>query len=127
MSKRIIKTSKAPTPVAKYSQGLIIDDILYVQGVIALNPETGKLVDGEIEIQSKRVFESIVSIVETAEMTMADVVKVTVFLDNLTDYPKFNAIYNSYFTYDPPPVRTTVQAKLPFDALVEVEVIAYRA
>ncbi len=127
MPKRLIRTSKAPAPVARYSQGLIINGALYVQGVIALDPQTHKLVDGEIEIQSKRVFESIEAIVEAANMTMDDIVKVTAFLENLSDYPKFNAIYDSYFVNDPPPVRTTVQAKLPFGALVEVEVIAYRA
>lgn len=127
MSKTVISTPKAPTPVARYSQGLIINRTLYVQGVIALDPQTRKLVDGEIEIQSKRVFESIKAIVEAAEMTMADIVKVTAFLENLSDYSKFNAIYDSYFENNPPPVRTTVQAKLPFGALVEVEVIAYRA
>lgn len=126
MQKRMISTSKAPTPVARYSQGLMVNDMLYVQGVIALDPQTGKLVDGEIELQSERVFKSINAILEAAEMTMTDVVKVTAFLENLSDYPKFNSIYDSYFVNDPPPVRTTVQAKLPFGALVEVEIMAYR-
>jgi len=81
-------------------------------------------VTGTIEPQAERVFESLKAIVETAGMTLADAVKVTVFLANLEDYPKFNEIYGRHFSAEPPPVRTTVQAKLPLDALVEVEVIA---
>ncbi len=127
MSKILIRTPHAPVPVARYSQGILVDSTLYVQGVIALDPETSLLVGGDIEVQSERVFKSIKAIVETAGMTMSDIVKVSVFLDNLSDYPKFNQIYNSYFLLDPPPVRTTVQAKLPFGALVEVEVIACKA
>ncbi len=129
MSKIAIKTLHAPTPVARYSQGIVIDrtGTLYVQGVIALDPQTGKLVDGDIQIQSERVFKSIRAIVEAAGMTVADIVKVTAFLDKLSDYQGFNQVYDTCFSVDPPPVRTTVQAKLPFGALVEVEVIAAKA
>ena len=124
MVKRTVKTDKAPVPVARYSQGIKVDTTLYVQGVIALDPKTNKLIDGDISAQSGRVFESIKAIVETAGMTMSHVVKLTAFLADLNDYPKFNEVYNSYFTQDPPPVRTTVQARMPFGALVEVDVIA---
>ena len=124
MSKTVIKTDRAPKAVARYSQGIKVGNTLYVQGVIALDPQTGKLVTGTIEPQAERVFESLKAIVETAGMTLADAVKVTVFLANLEDYPKFNEIYGRHFSTEPPPVRTTVQAKLPLGALVEVEVIA---
>jgi len=124
-------SDNAPKPVARYSQGILVDNTLYVQGVIALDPKTNKLVDGGsaaggIEVQARRVFESIRSIVEKAGMTMADVVKVTAFLSNLADYPGFNVVYGEYFRAEPPPVRTTVQAQMPFGALVEVDVIAAR-
>ena len=124
MSKTVIKTDRAPKAVARYSQGIKVGNTLYVQGVIALDPQTGKLVTGTIESQAERVFESLKAIVETAGMTLADAVKVTAFLANLEDYPKFNEIYGRHFSAEPPPVRTTVQAKLPLSALVEVEVIA---
>ena len=124
MSKTVIKTDRAPKAVARYSQGIKVGNTLYVQGVIALDPQTGKLVTGTIEPQAERVFESLKAIVETAGMTLADAVKVTVFLANLEDYPKFNEIYGRHFSAEPPPVRTTVQAKLPLGALVEIEVIA---
>ena len=124
MNKKTIKTDKAPVPMARYSQGIKVGNTLYVQGVIALDPKTNKLIEGDITAQARRVFESIKAIVESAGMTMADVVKLTAFLSDLGDYPEFNGVYNSYFTHDPPPVRTTVQAKMPFGALLEVDVIA---
>ena len=125
MQKMEIRVKDAPKPVARYSQGIMVDNTLYIQGVIALDPGSGKLVDAGIENQTKRVFDSIRAVVEGAGMGMADVVKVTVFLSDLADYQKFNEVYNSYFPYDPPPVRTTVQAKMPFGALIEAEAIAY--
>ena len=127
MSKQVIITDKAPRPVARYSQGILVENTLYVQGVIALDPTTNKLVEGPMAVQARRVFESIKAVVEKAGLTMADVVKVTAFLSNLEDYPAFNEVYRQYFMADPPPVRTTVQAKMPFGALVEVDVIAIKA
>ena len=126
MSKTAIKTDRGPKPVARYSQGIKVGNTLYVQGTIALDPQTGKLVAGAIEAQTERVFESLKAIIEKAGMTLADVVKVTAFLTNLEDYPKFNEIYGRHFTAEPPPVRTTVQAKLPLGALVEIDAIAAR-
>jgi 2-iminobutanoate/2-iminopropanoate deaminase len=126
MPKQVIISDNAPKPVACYSQGILVDNTLYVQGVIALNPKTNKLIEGGIEVQTHRVFESIKAIIEKAGFTMADVVKVTAFLATLDDYPRFNALYGEYFKAAPPPVRTTVQVKLPFNALVEVDVIAAR-
>ncbi len=127
MAKKVIVAENAPKPVTRYSQGILVGNTLYVQGVIALDPETGRLVEGPMDAQAKRVFESIKAIVEKAGLTMADVVKVTAFLSRLDDYPDFNRVYSSYFYSDPPPVRTTVQAQMPFGALVEVDVIACRS
>lgn len=127
MSKQAIITDQAPRPVARYSQGILVENTLYLQGMIALDPQTNKLIEGPLEMQTRRVFESIKAIVAEAGLTMADVVKVTAFLDNLADYPAFNLVYQQYFKNDPPPARTAVQAKLPLGALVEVEAIAVRS
>lgn len=127
MPKKVIMSENAPKPIARYSQGILVGNTLYVQGVIALDPRTNKLCEGTIEIQARRVFESLKAIIEKAGLTMADVVKVTAFLSNLEDYPAFNAVYGQYFIADPPPVRTTVQAKIPLGALVEVDVIAVKS
>jgi len=124
MNKTVIKSNQAPTPVARYAQGIRVGNTLYVQGVIALDPQTKKMVAGAIDVQTERIFASIKAILEAGGMTLADVVKVTAFLANLEDYPAFNTVYNRYFTADPAPVRTTVQAKPPLGALVEIEVVA---
>jgi len=124
MHKTVIKSNQAPTPVAHYSQGIRVGNTLYMQGVIALDPQTQKMVEGTIDVQTERIFTSIKVILEAGGMTLADVVKVTAFLANLEDYPAFNTVYNRYFAADPAPVRTTVQAKPPLGALVEIEVVA---
>ena len=126
MKKTVVRTAGAPLPLARYSQGIRVGDTLYVQGIIALDPATGKPVPGAIEAQAERVFESLRAILAEAGMTFADVVKVSAFLSDLRDYGKFNEVYNRCFTADPPPVRTTVQAQMPLGALLEVEVIAAR-
>ena len=124
MNKFVVKSDQAPEPVARYSQGIRVGNTLYVQGVIALDPKTKKMTEGPIEVQAERVFTSLQAILEKGGMSLADVVKVSAFLANLEDYPAFNTVYNRVFSADPPPVRTTVQAKLPLGALLEVEVIA---
>lgn len=126
MARKVIVAENAPRPVTRYSQGILAGNTLYVQGVIALDPKTGKMVEGPMEVQARRVFESLKAIVEKAGLTMADVVKVTAFLSELSDYPAFNEVYSKYFMADPPPVRTTVQARMPFGALVEVDLIAVK-
>ncbi|OGS19493.1 MAG: hypothetical protein A3J83_06880 [Elusimicrobia bacterium RIFOXYA2_FULL_40_6] len=127
MEKTVIKTNKAPVPVARYSQGIKIGNMLYTQGTIALDPQTNKMVEGDIIVQTKRVFESLTAILDSAGMKPEDVIKANVYVSDLKDFQEFNKLYNAYFPADPPPVRTTVQAKLPLNALVEVEVVAWKA
>ncbi len=122
--KTVIQTSQAPRPVARYSQGIRVGNTLYVQGMIALDPEKHTIVPGGIREQSERVFQSIAAVLAAAGMGFEHVVRVAAFLANLADYPTFNEVYNLHFATNPPPVRTTVQAGLPLGALVEVEVIA---
>ena len=124
MHKTVICTPDAPRPVARYSQGIRVGNTLYVQGLIALDPRTHRMTEGPIEVQAERVFASLRAILESAGMTLADVVKVTAFLASLDDYAAFNEVYNRHFQADPPPVRTTVQAGLPLGARLEVEAIA---
>jgi reactive intermediate/imine deaminase len=123
--KQQIIADGAPRPLARYSQGVKAGNTLYIQGIIALDPKTNKMVEGDIGVQSARVFESMKAILESAGMNLGNIVKVTAFLSNLDDYKDFNKIYNTYFATDPPPVRTTVQAKMPMGALLEVDAIAY--
>ncbi|MBI2441127.1 MAG: hypothetical protein HYV35_07140 [Lentisphaerae bacterium] len=127
MKKKAIITDKAPRPVARYSQGIKVGNTLYVQGIIALDPRSGKLVAGAIKPQTERVLKSLKAILEKAGLSLGDVVKVTVFLADLKDYPAFNETYGRYFRAEPPPVRSTVQARLPLGALVELDAIAARS
>jgi 2-iminobutanoate/2-iminopropanoate deaminase len=124
MSKTVIQSNQAPAPVARYSQGIRVGNTLYVQGVIALDPQTNKMITGAIDVQTERILDSIKAILEAGDMTLSNVVKVTAFLANLEDYPAFNMVYNRYFSANPAPVRTTVQAQSPLGALVEIEVVA---
>jgi len=126
MSKEIIFTEKAPKPIGPYSQAVKVGQWLFVSGQIALDPATGDLIRGGIEEQTTRVFENIKTILEAAGYTLDDIVKVTVYLTDLSDFPKFNEVYSRYFKSNPP-ARTTVQVSaLPRGAKIEVDVIAYK-
>src|SRR5205085_10431992 len=117
-----ILTDKAPRPGGAYSQGLRVGDFVYVAGQGPADPATGKA--GEtIEEQTARTLENIKAILEAAGATMADVVKTTVHLSDLSLFERYNKIYSSYFP-DPKPVRTTVGSQL-LGIMVEIDVIAY--
>ncbi|MCA1809381.1 MAG: Rid family detoxifying hydrolase [Kiritimatiellia bacterium] len=124
VTKKVVRSAQAPQPVARYSQGIRVGNTLYVQGMVALDPATGKMVAGGVREQAQRVFASIKAVLSAEQMDLRNVVRVAAFLADMADYPVFNEVYNSHFTDDPPPVRTTVQAGLPLGARVEVEVTA---
>ena len=129
--KKIVSTDKAPKAIGPYSQAVIDDmsrpgsrQIAFLSGQIPLDPATGQLVDGDIAAQTERVLENIKAVLEAAGASLASVLKTTVFLKNMDDFPKMNEVYARYFTTDPP-ARSTVQvAKLPRDVLVEIDAIA---
>lgn len=123
MAKQEIKTSKAAAPGGAYSQGLRVGDFVFVSGQGPIDPETGRIVGMTIEEQVRRTLENVKAILEAAGATMADVVKATVHLADIGDFPRFNAVYSEYFP-DPKPTRTTVQSVL-HDIKVEIDVIAY--
>jgi 2-iminobutanoate/2-iminopropanoate deaminase len=120
----VIKTERSPLPVGPYSQGILAGDFLFVSGQGPLDPTTRKTVPGDIESQTKQTIENVKAILTAAEMTLGNVVKVSVFLKDMKDFKRMNQVYSSYFTLNPP-ARTTVQAQLPMpDWLVEIDVIA---
>lgn len=124
MNRERIKTEKAPAAVGPYSQGIKVGDLLFTAGQIALDPETGKLAPSDIGVQTGRVIENLQAILESAGTNLQHVVKTTVFLQNMNDFAAMNEVYARYFDQDPP-ARSTVQAaRLPLDALVEIEAIA---
>lgn len=125
--KQAISTKSAPAAVGPYSQAVRVGDFLYTSGQVALDPATGALVQGGIEEQTTRAIENLKAVLEAAGIDIKNVVKTTVFLKNMGDFAAMNAVYGQYFAPDGvvAPARSTVEvARLPKDALVEIEVIA---
>lgn len=125
MARETINAKNAPAAVGPYVHAVKAGNTLYTSGQLGLIPETGVLPEG-VEAQAKQAMENLKAVVEAAGMTMADIVKTTVFLADINDFAAVNTIYASYFTGDAP-ARSCVQvAKLPKDGLVEVEAIAVK-
>ena len=122
--KKIISTSEAPAALGPYSQAVRTGSTIYCAGQIPLDPKTGQIVAGGVDVQTRRVMENIRAVLRTEQLNFDHVVKTTIFLANLGDFQTVNEIYGSYFT-QAPPARSTVQvAALPKGARVEIEVIA---
>ena len=121
--KTIISTDRAPAAIGPYSQAIRYGNYLFVSGQIALNPETGELVEGDIEVQTKQVLENVQAIIKEAGMTLQDVLKCSCFLKDMDDFVKFNAVYNSYFAESLPARETVEVGRLPKDVCVEVSAI----
>ncbi len=123
--KKVIHTQKAGVTGGPYSQAIVHNDIIYVSGQGAINPETNQITPGTIEEESKLVLENIRIILEEAGSSLDKILQVTVFLLDMKEYGRFNELYQGYFPVDPP-ARTCIQAdKLPFGIRVEMDVIAY--
>jgi 2-iminobutanoate/2-iminopropanoate deaminase len=121
--KKIISTDKAPAAIGPYSQAVQFGNLLFVSGQIALDPQTGELVDGDIEAQTRRVLENVKAIIESTCAALKNVLKCSCFLKKMDDFAGFNSVYDSYFG-DSLPARETIEVgRLPKDALVEVSAI----
>jgi 2-iminobutanoate/2-iminopropanoate deaminase len=124
MSKQVISTDKAPGAVGPYSQAIIANGMVFTAGQVPLVPGTKALVEGDVQAQTRQVFANLSAVLEAAGTSLEKAVKTTVFLKDLNDFAAMNETYATFFPNDPP-ARSTVQvAKLPLDALVEIEVIA---
>lgn len=125
--KKIIFTDKAPAPIGPYNQAVLVDNTLYTSGQIALDPNTMELVLDDIETETKQVMENMKAVLAAADMTFADVVKTTIFIMNMGDFARINAVYGSYFDEATAPARETVQvACLPKNVNVEISMIAVK-
>jgi 2-iminobutanoate/2-iminopropanoate deaminase len=125
--KTVIATAKAPAAIGPYSQAVKIGNLLYTSGQVALDPATGQIVPGAIAEQTTQVLENLKAVLEAGGSTLASVVKTTVFLKDMNDFAAMNAIYGKYLAAEGTvaPARSTVEvARLPKDALIEIEVIA---
>ena len=124
MPKKHVATRHAPTPVGPYSQGVIAGGLLFVSGQIPIDPATDKLVEGDITVQTEQVLKNILAVLKEAKMGPENVVKASVFLADLADFPQMNEVYGKYLGKEPP-ARSTIQAAaLPKGARIEIDVIA---
>jgi 2-iminobutanoate/2-iminopropanoate deaminase len=125
MDKRAITTTTAPKAIGPYSQAIEAGGWLYLSGQIPIDPKTNQLVLGTIEEQTERVLKNAEEVLAAAGASLQNVVKVTLFLANMEDFPKVNVTYSKFFK-SVPPARSTVQvARLPRDVGIEVEMVAY--
>jgi reactive intermediate/imine deaminase len=124
-SKQAIQSDNAPAPIGPYSQAVKVGDTMYLSGQVPLDPATGELVDGDIDAMARRIFDNLAAVMAAAGGSLADIVKLTIYLVDLNDFAKVNAVMAEYFQ-EPYPSRATVAiAGLPKGAPVEVEAIAH--
>lgn len=121
---KIINTKKAPAAIGPYSQGVKVDNLLFVSGQMPLDPDTMEIVPGNIQDQTKRAIENLKAILEDAGLTLNDVVKTTVFVKDMNEFGSINEIYANYFTEHKPARACVEVARLPKDVGVEIEAIA---
>jgi 2-iminobutanoate/2-iminopropanoate deaminase len=126
--REIIYTENAPKPIGPYSQAVRVGDTYYFSGQIGLDPKTGNFdSETDVDMQSKRVMQNIEALLTASGLTWDNVVKSSIFLRDMNDFPKVNAIYGSHFAEGKYPARETVQvSRLPKDALVEITVICVK-
>lgn len=127
MAKRIVRTDDAPAPFqgAPYSQGVVVGELVFVSGQVAVDPATNELVVGGIAEQTARVMENVGSILEAAGSSLANLVKTTIFLADLGDFAAMNEVYAGFVGDSPPARATFAVAALPAGALIEIEAVAH--
>ena len=124
MNKKVIQTDKAPKAIGPYSQAIRTNTMIYTAGQIGLDPVSGELVAGAVEEQTRQALTNLQNVIEAAGSTLAHVVKTTVFLKDMNDFPKMNTIYSEFFHENPPARSTVAVAGLPKGGLVEIEAVA---
>ena len=120
----VISTDKGPKAIGPYSQGIRANGFVFLSGQIPLDPATQQIVEGDIQVQTERVLKNIQGILADSGTSLEKVVKTTVFLKNMAEFAAMNEVYGKYFTANPPARSTVEVARLPKDALVEIEVLA---
>ena len=124
MSKKIIYSENAPEPIGPYSQAVLAGDTLYLSGQIAIEKASGRIINDSIEKETSQVMTNLKEVLKIAGMDFANVVKCTIFLKDMNNFPKVNEIYGQYFTEHPPARETVEVSRLPKDVNVEISCIA---
>lgn len=124
--KTIISTSNAPAAIGPYSQAVEVNGTLYISGQVPIDPETAKVVDGDITVQTERVMQNIAAILDEAGYTFSDVVKSTCLLSDMTNFKAMNTVYGKYYAENPPARAAFAVKELPLGVLVEIETIAVK-
>lgn len=121
--KKIIKTSAAPAAIGPYSQAVKTANLIFTAGQIAISPQSGEMIRGNVADQTKQVLDNLTAIIEEAGATLASVVRTTVYLTAPEDFAPMNEVYGTYFTSEPPARVTVFVGSLPKNALVEIDAI----
>ncbi|MFO7798857.1 RidA family protein [Rhodohalobacter sp.] len=125
MSHKIVSTDKAPSAIGPYSQATVHNNMVYCSGQIALDPKTNEIIEGGVKNQAGQVMENLGKVLEEAGSGFDKVLRCTIFLDNMDDFPVVNEVYGSCFPGNPPARETVAVETLPKNVLVEVSCIAY--
>jgi 2-iminobutanoate/2-iminopropanoate deaminase len=125
--KKVIHTDKAPSAIGPYSQAICTENMVYTAGQIGLDPATMEIVGGGVEAETRQVLNNLKQVLEAANSGLNYVVKTTVFLRDMADFPKMNAIYAEFFSENPPARSTVAVATLPKNVAVEIEAVALLA
>lgn len=126
MANNVVYSPQAPEPIGPYSQAIIAGNMLFVSGQIAIQKSSGNLVTGNVEDETTQVMINLSEVLKAADLTFKDVVKCSIFLKDMGDFPKVNEIYGQYFTENPPARETVEVSRLPKDVNVEISCIAVK-
>ena len=126
MTKKSFSIPGAPPPIGPYSPAILVNDTLYISGQVPINIETGKLITENIELATHQVLRNIKVLLAEANMTLENVVKCTIFMTNLNEFQKMNAVYASYFNGIAPARETVEISRLPMDAMIEISCVAVK-
>ena len=123
--KKVIHSEKAPGAVGPYSQAIVSGNLVFTSGQIGIDPGTGKIVEGGIREQARQVMANLSAVLEAAGYGLPNVIKATVFLDDIKNFADFNEVYSEYFPSEPPARSAFQVAALPLGAMVEIEMLAF--
>lgn len=127
MKKEIVKTEDAPAPIGPYSQAILTNSLLFISGQIAIDPETGTMVQADIQTETHRVMKNLKAILTKAGCDFSSVIKTSIFLRDFNQFAAVNEVYGSYFEEDHPARETVEVSRLPKDANIEISMIAVKS